>query len=213
MEHLEQIYMEELAAVKPCGEAEREALLCDAASGSRAAYERLIEGHLYLVPEIAAAYSKAYAEVSGREPIGLSELVEEGNVALTLAVYEYETLPDCETAKTAEQLSAGAASERFLGFIRERIRAALEALAAQQEEAAAAAKRITAKVNLISDASTLMAKELGREATVAELADRLGMDEEEIVSGMKLAFDAMDSMNTMGEALRSDEAETDGNGM
>lgn len=177
MEHLEKLYMEELAAIRPCEEAEREALLNEAVSGSRTAYERLIEGHLHIVAEIAQSYGQADRADPDREGAWLSELIEEGNVALTMAVYEYE-------------------GGGFLQFIRERICAAIEALLAQQEAADTAAKRITAKVNLISDASTLLAKELGREATVAELAERLGMDEEEIVSGMKLAFDAMDSLNT-----------------
>ena len=46
-------------------------------------------------------------------------------------------------------------------------------------------------VNVLKDISAAMAQELGREATAAELAERMRMTEEEIRDIMKLTLDAM----------------------
>ena len=48
-----------------------------------------------------------------------------------------------------------------------------------------------ARVNVMKDISQTMAEELGREATVEELAERLKMTVEEVKDIMKLTLDAM----------------------
>ena len=52
-------------------------------------------------------------------------------------------------------------------------------------------EEMLARVNVLKDISASMAEELGREATVEELAARLKMTEEEIKDIMKLTLDAM----------------------
>ena len=47
------------------------------------------------------------------------------------------------------------------------------------------------RINALNDASTEMAKELGREATLKELSDRLALSEEEIKELMKISIDAL----------------------
>lgn len=52
-------------------------------------------------------------------------------------------------------------------------------------------EEMLARVNVLKDISASMAEELGREATVEELAARMKMTEEEIKDIMKLTLDAM----------------------
>ena len=51
-------------------------------------------------------------------------------------------------------------------------------------------------VNKLEDASQEMAQELGREATVAELAERMALTADEVKEIMKLTLDAM---NVVGD--------------
>ena len=50
---------------------------------------------------------------------------------------------------------------------------------------------MAARVNVLQTVSQVMAKELGREATVAELAEKMKMTEDEVKDIMKLALDAI----------------------
>ena len=54
--------------------------------------------------------------------------------------------------------------------------------------------------------SASMARELGREATLAELAERMKMSEDEIRDIMKLT---MDAMKVSGQAAEMDQKEID----
>ena len=52
-------------------------------------------------------------------------------------------------------------------------------------------EEMLARVNVLKEVSKRMAEELGREATVAELAEKMKMTEDEIRDIMKLTLDAM----------------------
>ena len=52
-------------------------------------------------------------------------------------------------------------------------------------------ENVAARVNVLQTVSQMMAKELGREATVAELAEKMKMTEDEIRDIMKQALDAL----------------------
>ena len=73
----------------------------------------------------------------------------------------------------------------------DRIRRSLEAALADQDRERRIGEEMAARVNVLKDISAAMAAELGREATVAELAERMKMPEEEIRDIMKLTLDAM----------------------
>ena len=55
-------------------------------------------------------------------------------------------------------------------------------------------EEITAKVNVLQEVSRVMAKELGREATVEELAEKMKMTSEEIRDIMKMTLDAISAI-------------------
>lgn len=79
----------------------------------------------------------------------------------------------------------------FRGQVRtlaaERLEAAIEA----QQREKQAEEEVAARVNVLKDISRMMAEELGREATVEELAEKMKMTAEEIKDIMKITLDAM----------------------
>lgn len=59
-------------------------------------------------------------------------------------------------------------------------------------------ENVAARVNVLQEVSRVMAKELGREATVEELAAKMKMTEDEIRDIMKVTLDAVN----VGTAMR-----------
>ena len=166
-----QMYLEEMGSITPCTGEEKAALLNETGAGSKEAKKRLVEGLL----GTALEYAREYQD----KGVLLTDLVQEANMALLIAVEEYSG-----TSEAAE----------FDLFIEEKIREAL-ALAVEEEESAdRTEEELTARVNVLQTVSQALADELGREATVEELAEKMKMTVEEIKGIMKMAIEAM-SMN------------------
>lgn len=166
-----QMYLEEMGHIPPCTREEQEVLLKEAAEGSKEAKKRIVEGNLRAALEYAREYD-------GRGVL-MTDLVQEANMALMMAVEEY---------------GQGEAGQEFDTFKSQRIREALAAAVEEQQSAKQTGEELAARVNVLQQISQLLAKELGREATVEELADKMKMTVEEISGIMKIAMDAM-SMN------------------
>lgn len=166
-----QMYLEELEAVAEAGPEEELSLLERLAAGDVSARERLIEGNLKRVLEYAKEYD-------GRG-LPMGDLVQEGNMALTALALEYE-------------------SGAFQELLRERVRACIEAALEEQRMEAEIEENVAARVNVLQEVSRVMAKELGREATVEELAAKMKMTEDEIRDIMKVTLDAVN----VGTAMR-----------
>src|SRR5699024_7028618 len=130
-----------------------------------------IEGNLKRVLEYAKEYD-------GRG-LPMGDLVQEGNMALTALAMEYE-------------------SGAFQELLRERVRACIEAALEEQRMEAEIEENVAARVNVRQEVSRGMAKELGREATVEELAAKMKMPEDEIRDIMKVTLDAVN----VGTAMR-----------
>ncbi len=173
-----QMYLEELDAVEACGEAENAALAQAAAAGNEAARSRLIEGNLKYVLELSRGFAG--------KGVPASDLVQEANMALLVASAEY--VPDTETER---ETPAGGSFEHFL---EERVTAALTAAVDAHKAQSKISRKVLGRVNLLQDVSKQMAEELGREATVPELAQRLKMTEDEVKDIMKVALDALKAM-------------------
>ena len=166
-----QMYLEELEAVAEAGPEEELSLLERLAAGDVSARERLIEGNLKRVLEYAKEYD-------GRG-LPMGDLVQEGNMALTALAMEYE-------------------SGAFQELLRERVRACIEAALEEQRMEAEIEENVAARVNVLQEVSRVMAKDLGREATVEELAAKMKMTEDEIRDIMKVTLDAVN----VGTAMR-----------
>lgn len=79
----------------------------------------------------------------------------------------------------------------FEGFLRQRVREALGAAVESQSLERRTAEKMVDRVNRLKDISAEMAEELGREATVEELARRMELTGDEIRDVMKVTLDAM----------------------
>ena len=158
------MYKEELRGIPLMSKAEEKMLIPAVKEGDSLALQRLTEGKLAFALLLAESYK-------GRGlPDG--DLVQEANLALFTALPEYRE---------------GNLDE----FLSSRIRAALEEALQIQESEKRTAEEMRARVNVLKDISQAMAKELGREPSVPEMAERMKMTEEEIRDIMKLTLDAM----------------------
>ena len=99
------------------------------------------------------------------------DLVQEANMALLLALDQYEN---------------GNFREQVKDLVEENLNAAIE----MQKKEKQTEEEMVARVNVL-DISGMMAEELGREATVEELAEKMKMTVDEIKAIMKLTLDAM----------------------
>ncbi|MCI8864735.1 MAG: RNA polymerase subunit sigma-70 [Lachnospiraceae bacterium] len=159
-----QMYLEEVRRIPACTPQEEEGLCRLVRAGDRKARERLLEGMLYYALELARTYK-------GR---GLSagDLAQEANLALILAVDQYQS---------------GDLREQIGAMVAKNMEAAIE----EQRRECQVAEELVARVNVLKDVSKIMAEELGREATVEELAKKMKMTVNEIKGIMKLTLDAM----------------------
>lgn len=164
-ENFYDMYLEEMREIRPLEAEEREALLIRIASGDQEARSRLVEGSLSEVLELAGEYE-------GRE-LPMSDIVQEANTALMLAAVEYD------------------GSEAWSELLERRVRESVELALEEQRMEASIEENMAARVNVLQTVSQMLAKELGREATVEELAAKMKMTEDEIRDIMKLALDAL----------------------
>lgn len=162
-----QMYLKELQQITPCTEAEQAALLDRLLGGDLSVASRLIEGNLFRVLQIAEEFPDS--------AVLLSDLIQEGNMALTMAVGDY----------------ADGNCGDFVSFIEAEIRRAMQEAQKEQNLSDQTAKRVLDRIELLNAVSEAMAKELGREANLTELAERMQMSEEEVKDIMKMALDAL----------------------
>ena len=181
-ENFYEMYLEEMGGITPLTEQEKKALLKETARGDAGARSRLVEGSLRHVLDLVSGYE-------GRE-LPMSDIVQEANTALMLAAIEYDE------------------SEPWDGLVERRVREAVELALEEQRAEAEIEENMAARVNVLQTVSQMMAKELGGEATLQELAVKMKMTEEEIKDIMKLALDAL-TVNGEGRALGETEDDTD----
>ena len=174
-----QMYLEELEGVAEAGPEEELALLERLAAGEAEAAGRLIEGNLKRV----LAYAREY-EGKG---LPMNDLVQEANMALTALAAEWDRLAAEGTAAAGEKTER----ENFQELLRRRVQESIEAALEEQSREAEIEENVAARVNVLQEVSRVMAAELGREATVDELAEKMKMTAEEIRDIMKVALDAV----------------------
>lgn len=179
-ENFYEMYLEEMELIRPLDQEEEKSVLAAAAGADKEARNRLVEGCLSTALKIAKEYE-------GRE-LPVSDLVQEANMALMMAASEYD------------------GSQDWPAFSEMKIRQAIEAALLEQKSEAEIEENMAARVNVLQTVSQVMAKELGREATVEELAEKMKMTPDEIKDIMKLALDAL---TVNGEGTPSSETEAD----
>ena len=170
-----QMYLEELEALTEVGAEEEKNLLARLSGGDGDAGKRLIEGNL----KKALALAKEY----DGKGLPMNDLVQEANMALTALVME---LGDGENPEM-----------EFEELLEKRVRESLQAAVDEQQRESEIEENVTARVNVLQEVSRVMAGELGREATVDELAQKMKMTADEIRDIMKITLDAVNVETAM----------------
>lgn len=143
------VLIQEIQAATPLNEAEERSLLDRAALGDKGSQDRLVAANLNLVIRLAVA--------RGQQPLSMPDLVQEGSIGLVEAVRSFGSSGESEFQRFAERL------------ITEKIDAAIEAEAASVRDA----ELLVAAATDYERTELMMRRELGREATEAELSEKL----------------------------------------
>lgn len=173
-EDIYRVYMEEIAAIPPCSEAENEKLLGEIRNGNKAARERLIEGNL----KNALFFVQDYIN----KGVPMADLIQEASLELMML---------------ADEGFEGS----FEKLLESRIRVRMEEIINDQKKEADIEEEMLARVNVLQEVSKSMAEELGREAKLSELAERMKMTEDEVREIMKVTMDAL-SMSKINQSLQ-----------
>ncbi|SCI49268.1 RNA polymerase sigma factor rpoD [uncultured Clostridium sp.] len=174
-EDIYRVYMEEIAAIPPCSEEENEKLLGEIRSGNKAARERLIEGNL----KNALFFVQDYIN----KGVPMADLIQEASMELMML---------------ADEGFEGS----FEKLLESRIRVRMEEIINDQKKETDIEEEMLARVNVLQEVSKSMAEELGREAKLSELAERMKMTEDEVREIMKVTMDAL-SMSKINQDLQS----------
>ncbi len=158
------IYLEEVNAIRPEQEGEKDNLLKHYADGREDVRNRLMELYLMDTLKIASEYRE--------QGMGLSDLIQEANMGLLLA------LEDKETDDSR---------------IRKRIREAVEDALASEGEEGAISEHLAEEINRLDEASKVLTERNGQAPTIEELMEYLGMPEEELREYMKISLDAINA--------------------
>lgn len=174
-EDIYRVYMEEIAAIPPCSEAENAKLLGEIRNGNKAARERLIEGNL----KNALFFVQDYIN----KGVPMADLIQEASLELMML---------------ADEGFEGS----FEKLLESRIRVRMEEIINDQKKEADIEEEMLARVNVLQEVLKSMAEELGREAKLSELAERMKMTEDEVREIMKVTMDAL-SMSKINQSLQS----------
>ena len=155
-------YLEEIRAIPELTKETAEILSGQLPDAS--AEDALIRGSLAFVARTTMEFSGM-----GADP---EDLIQEGNMAVTLLVRSFPGGDFFRQRETA-------------------VREAMRNFAETQKRYAAGSDEMTAAINRISDITTTLAGQLGREATLQEVAAEIGIPEDQVRFLLREAFNAV----------------------
>lgn len=164
------MYLEDLKSITRVSEGELEVLLKQLISGEESVQGTLTENWLFKVVDIARTFV-------GKGAL-LEDLIQEGNMGLLDGIQDLFGRKD--NIDGAE-------------YLKESIEKAMIDYIDELNDGDDWSNTIIAKMNLLSEAAKYLAEELGRVATVKELADYTKMSEEEIEDILSLSLDAVET--------------------
>ena len=141
--------IQEIQAAAPLSQSEERVLFERAAAGDKGSQDRLVAANLDLVIRLAAA--------RGEQPLSVSDLVQEGSIGLVEAVRSFASTGEAD----------------FQGFAGRLITESMDAAIALEAASVRDAELLVAAATDYERTELLMRRELGREATEAELAEKL----------------------------------------
>ncbi len=158
------MYMADLSALPRFSKVREQERLEKLLAGDISVSRALIEGRLRFAAKTAALYRG--------QGVLLMDLIQEANMALVMAVSMYD---------------GGSFEELILTEIKRAIEDALEEAGSQ----ANVGGYLASQINSLMIVTARLAEELGREATLSELSEKMHMPEEKVRELVKMAMDAM----------------------
>ncbi len=166
-----EMYLKELEALPPVSDGEKRAVMMTALAGDGGAQSKLVEIYLPQVVEISKLYAGQGALVE--------DLIGEGNVAAASAV----TMLDCVEGP-----------DEVEGFIVRMIMNAMEDLISEDSENRQFDENVLGRVNDVNDKAHELYDSLLRKVTVQEVAQELGISEEEVREAAEFAANRIEYM-------------------
>ena len=164
---LTDLYLQESAEAEILSPEEINDLLGRLAAGQEDARDRLVEAHLSMAADLAGEYRN--------QGLPYSDLIQESNLGLLLAVSAY---------RPGENGS-------FDSYLEKEIRHQIEEAVRDYNASGRSSVKMAGQINRLNEISAAFAEEYEREASVDELAERMGIPEEEIRILMKASLDAV----------------------
>lgn len=158
------LYMSDLSALPRFSKAREAEQLKQYLAGDTSVGKALIEGRLRFAAKTAALYRG--------QGVLLMDLIQEANMALVMAVSMYD---------------GGSFEELILTEIKRAIEDALAEAGSQADVGG----YLASQINSLMIVTARLAEELGREATLAELSEKMHMPEDKVRELVKIAMDAM----------------------
>lgn len=169
------MYLKEIGKI-PLLTAEEELELAKRISaGDEAAKKRMVEANLRLVVSVAKHYL-------GRG-MQLLDLIQEGNMGLLKAVEKFDHTK----------------GYKFSTYATWWIRQSITRAVADQARTIRIPVHMVETINRVSRAARALVQELGREPTISEISEQLGISEEKIAEVMKIAQDPVSLETPVGE--------------
>lgn len=158
-----QMYLDEIGDIPVLTEEQEKAL-----------YERLAQGKEQAIADLSAQWLKQVVEIASEynaNDVLLDDMVQEGNIGLLMGLKVLLGKKESNPQKVLEQ------------FVREAIENYMEEESGEGEQE----NSILAKVSLVHEAKEILAKELGSEPSIRQLAEYTRISEEEIADIVSLA--------------------------
>lgn len=134
--------------------------------GDTSVTERLIEGNLSVVAQIAENYRG--------QGVTFGDLIQEGNIGLMLAISEFHNN-----------------SGDFDTFIRKKISIAIENTINEQINSDRVGQHLADKLNILDKTTNELSEKLGRVPDIEELSEAMGIEQEEVSLLLKTSLDTL----------------------
>lgn len=181
------MYMDDMDALQTVSDVEQAALVNKLIAGDASASTPLVESKLKKVADIAKKYCG--------KGVTFGDLIQEGNLELMVAVSEY-------TKECGD----------FNNYIDKRIEQGIRNVINSQINSDRIGQHLADKLNQLDNTTSKLSKELGRVPEISELADAMGITEDEASLLLKTSLDTL-SVNQdtqITDAKTAEEIEKEG---